>query len=213
MLVHNNFGKFETDILEMAMLSRDKMLELFNKYFLLSELRLVANEFKKQDILQRKATSIPQSLQTNVGTPINSSNINIGTQQQITDIVKEGNNVFNINIMLNDDMLKSKAYSDDASKKVYNKSGNTYENVCPIKPEKHKIYNPIKYQQQYRGDMRYRPNVCSYGTKQIVQPVFVNSSTLFHGTDLKEASENTQIGSIMPKFEYREYEEVEDDSM
>jgi hypothetical protein len=56
--------------------------------------------------------------------------------------------------------------------------------------------------------MRYRPSVCSYGTKQIVQPIFVNSSTLFQGTDLKEASEYTQVGSIMPKFKYYEYEDI-----
>ena len=71
-----------------------------------------------------------------------------------------------------------------------------------------RIYDPIDYKQHYREDMRYRPNVCSYGTKQIVQPIFLNSSTLFQGTDLKEAAENTQVGSIMPKFEYREYEDA-----
>ena len=71
-----------------------------------------------------------------------------------------------------------------------------------------RVYNPIDYKQNYRGDMRYRPSVCSYGTKQIVQPIFLNSSTLFQGTDLKEAAENTQVGSIMPKFEYYEYEDI-----
>jgi hypothetical protein len=57
--------------------------------------------------------------------------------------------------------------------------------------------------------MRYRPNVCSYGTQQVVQPVFVNSKTLFQGTDLREASQFTQVGSIMPKFEYKEFEDVD----
>ena len=33
-------------------------------------------------------------------------------------------------------------------------------------------------------------------------------SNEFQGTPLKEAMENTQVGSIMPKFEYREYEEL-----
>jgi hypothetical protein len=71
-----------------------------------------------------------------------------------------------------------------------------------------RIYNPIDYKYHYRGETPHRPNVCSYGTKQIVQPIFLNSSTLFQGTDLKEAAENTQVGSIMPKFEYYEYEDV-----
>lgn len=92
------------------------------------------------------------------------------------------------------------------------KSDNQYSNNNS-KPDEmtmspRRIYDPIDYKQHYREDMRYRPNVCSYGTKQIVQPIFLNSSTLFQGTDLKEAAENTQVGSIMPKFEYREYEDV-----
>ena len=72
-----------------------------------------------------------------------------------------------------------------------------------------RIYNPIDYKYHYRGEQGLpRPNVCSYGTKQIVQPIFLNSSTLFQGTDLREAAENTQVGSIMPKFEYYEYEDT-----
>jgi hypothetical protein len=68
-----------------------------------------------------------------------------------------------------------------------------------------RIYDPIDYKYHYRGEQGLpRPNVCSYGTKQIVQPVFLSSS----GTDLKEAEENTQVGSIMPKFEYYEYEDT-----
>ena len=67
-----------------------------------------------------------------------------------------------------------------------------------------RIYEPINYKQHYRGPSEYRPNVCSYGTKQIVNPVYLNGD----GTDLREAIQNTQIGSIMPKFVYREYEDV-----
>jgi len=67
-----------------------------------------------------------------------------------------------------------------------------------------RIYDPINYKQQYRGDSAYRPNVCSYGSKQIVNPIYLSAE----GTDLREAIENTQVGSIMPKFAYREYEDV-----
>jgi hypothetical protein len=208
MLVHDNYGKFEEEIMEARMLSREKMLELFNKYFLLSELRLVANEFKKQDMMKRHTNTIPQAVQTaTIGSEINSSNVNLGVDGQIAEIVKDGNNIFNINIVLGEDVLKSKAYSEDDKRRVYNEHGNINENVCKT-AETTKIYDPINYKQHYRGDMRYRPNVCSYGTKQIVQPIFLNSQTLFQGTELKEAIENTQVGSIMPKFEYREYEEV-----
>ena len=122
----------------------------------------------------------------------------LGAGDQISKIVKDGNNVFNINIVLDESMMKgiARPYSTE-TKPISNSS----EDTC-------RIYDPIKYQQHYRGDMRYRPNVCSYGTKQVVQPIFLDSKTLFQGTDLREAAENTSVGSIMPKFEYREYEEI-----
>jgi len=72
-----------------------------------------------------------------------------------------------------------------------------------------RIYNPIDYKQHYRGQTNYVPPVCtSSGTKNIVQPVFLDSKMLFNATSLDEATNNTGVGSIMPKFEYREYEEV-----
>ena len=50
-----------------------------------------------------------------------------------------------------------------------------------------------------------RPQVCTtLGQKQLVQPVFTNSSLLL-GTPVGEAAQDTQVGSIMPKFEYKEY--------
>lgn len=241
MLVHSNYWKFENAVLESAMLSREKLLEIFNNHFLLSELRLVANEFKKQEVLRRDAVANAAKIPMVYGlggamicdtSNINGSNVNVcymnnsnmvsglGTENQISGIAKDANNVFNINIMLGEDLMQSKAYSNDASKKIYNGHGDTCanvysSNVCanmyngvPV-DGKCRIYNPIKYKQQYRGDMRYRPNVCSYGTQQVVQPVFVNSKTLFQGTDLKEASQFTQVGSIMPKFEYKEFEDVD----
>ena len=74
--------------------------------------------------------------------------------------------------------------------------------------EGNRIYNPLIYKQQYRGKKsNYIPNICSYGTKQVVKPVIIGSSNAL-GTELSEASHYSQVGSIMPKFEYREYEEI-----
>jgi hypothetical protein len=48
------------------------------------------------------------------------------------------------------------------------------------------------------------PPVCTtLGQKPLVQPV-MNNSALLLGTPLDDAN-NTQVGSIMPKFEYKEY--------
>ena len=49
-----------------------------------------------------------------------------------------------------------------------------------------------------------RPPVCTtFGQKQMIQPLYENSKLLL-GTPLDEASD-TSVGSIMPKFEYKEY--------
>ena len=322
MLMHDNYTLFENRLRDEYILSDEKILEIFNKSFILYELRLIANELKRQDIIKRKALSIPVSLHKNEHNELNSSNVNIDTGKHISDIVKNSDNVFNINIMLNDKNNDMSApyvrdeedqqnipddyeedqinYQDNITNQqnapvTYNTSNIGLNNILqnainngvnnqynsqnymqqlqlsqfpgqsqqqlqqlqqqlhpqlqqlqqqqqllqppqsqqyqPRPPQSHqqsqqqsqqrpplqqkqrrqspnRIYNPIDYKQNYRGDMRYRPSVCSYGTKQIVQPIFVNSSTLFQGTDLKEASENTQVGSIMPKFKYYEYEDI-----
>ena len=412
MLMHDKYNEFEYNIRNELILSDNKLLEIFDNSFLLYELRLIANELKRQDVLKRNAMTTPVSLHQNSQSELNTSNINVSvdSEKHFSEIIKNSDNVFNINIMLNDknDNMSSPYARDELGDTQYNKdqlfeqnqlndtiyslnqlysqqylndisdsnqnnmseltgkiselTGNISNmtdnipsltgNIPPIsgigsggsigsigsggsgagnagqisssattsniasniitsniitgiitsnvvssnintsasnnsassmqqqmqqqqmqqilqqqllKPDLQpqqrqdiqeqllilkrlqqqrlqdnmqlrqpqqqqqsqqsqqqlqqqsqqqqqkpatRVYNPIDYKQNYRGDMRYRPSVCSYGTKQIVQPVFLNSSTLFQGTDLKEAAENTQVGSIMPKFEYYEYEDI-----
>jgi len=403
MLMHDKYNEFEYNIRRELIVSDNKLLEMFDNSFILYELRLIANELKRQDIIKRKAMTTPVSLYQNSQSELNSSNINVSvdSEKHFSEIIKNSDNVFNINIMLNDknDQMSSPYIRDSLGDTQYDQSmqylqdqqnqfndtiyslnqlysqrdssqnniseltgkisdltgnisnitdnipaitggipvisgntgntGNTGQtsasaasvssaasatsastsNIAPtitsniatgiitsnvvssgtsnnelqqqqmqqmqqmqqvlqqqllrqdLQPQQRqdlqqqlitlqrlqqqrmqqqsqqqqsqqpqqqpqqqsqqpqqqpqqqqqpvrRVYNPIDYKQNYRGDMRYRPSVCSYGTKQIVQPVFLNSSTLFQGTDLKEAAENTQVGSIMPKFEYYEYEDI-----
>ncbi len=379
MLMHDNYNSFENRLRNVYILTDEKLLEIFNESFILHELRLIANELKRQDIIKRKALTIPVSLYKDDKSELNSSNVNIGAAKNISDIVKNSDNVFNINIMVNDKLTEanknmstpysrttpndppiyqlyqpnnertplnqiyggeqsspvqtlgsgasgitgasgiigaianiagstnignnspnipnnlniansannssnlstifnnatnnalnnavglantaniantimrppgtpgtsgtsgtlgtlgilgiatripgtassSNYYYDPKYKDIYDNLQNDLNSQSSESSQSsqssqqdnmmatpRRIYDPIDYKQHYRGDMRNRPNVCSYGTKQIVQPIFLNSSTLFQGTDLKEAAENTQVGSIMPKFEYREYEDT-----
>jgi hypothetical protein len=382
MLMHDKYNEFEYNIRRELIVSDNKLLEMFDNSFILYELRLIANELKRQDIIKRKAMTTPVSLYQNSQSELNTSNINVSvdSEKHFSEIIKNSDNVFNINIMLNDknDQMSSPYIRDSQGDTQYDQnmqylqdqqnqfndtiyslnqlysqrdssqnniseltgkisdltgnisnitdnipaitggipviSGNTgntsasaasatsasTSNITPtitsniatgiitsnvvssgyssnelqqqqqqmqqmqqvlqqqllrqdLQPQQkqdlqqqlitlqrlqqqrmqqqsqqqpqqqsqqpqqqsqqqqqpvRRVYNPIDYKQNYKGDMRYRPSVCSYGTKQIVQPVFLNSSTLFQGTDLKEAAENTQVGSIMPKFEYYEYEDI-----
>jgi hypothetical protein len=72
-----------------------------------------------------------------------------------------------------------------------------------------RIYNPIEYKQStYTGDARFRPPICtSLGQKTSEQPIYMTSS-IVKGEDLNNVFEETQVGSIMPKFIYKEYQDV-----
>ena len=134
-----------------------------------------------------------------------SNNSNIANGTGSSNLVMNNSNYIDNNKICYEDVPYNNNSSGYNNNRGYGGSGQN--NEYNAQQPSNRIYSPIDYKLHYRGDARHRPNVCSYGTKQIVQPTFLNSSTLFQGTDLKEASENTQVGSIMPKFEYYEYED------
>jgi len=318
MLMHDKYKEFEFKLKEEYILSDEKLLEIFNESFILHELRLIANELKRQDVIKRKALSLPVSLNRIEHSELNSSNIvNMGSEKYISDIVKNSDNVFNINIMLNDNKnsstpyVNTTSYSTDNSRinvngidntlgselgnilgngiggtlgngiggtlgngignTLGNRIGNTLDNSIggtldnrvftsnldsistsnlnfgSLSTKKYRdiysdlyndinseskysetqysnddimndlkksqnsstrIYNPIDYKRHYRGDINSKPNVCLYDKNKIIQPEFSNSSPEFQGTILKDAIENTQVGSIMPKFVFYEYEDI-----
>ena len=303
MLMHDNYPNFERDILREYIINDEKLLELFDNNFILYELRLIANELKRRELLKREALSTPVALATdaskNKPESANSQDTNLNSQKHISDIMKNSEPVFNINITLQDkntstpfntcikpnnpnnryssiafnpsdptvslnipgfsgsgtsitsrssnilysntsnlynntkssnyamnrpnnmnainiridsssniNNINAPVYSTDDLYSTLENSGNVEYSYTDDTQEEQivptRIYEPINYKQHYMGPSQYRPNVCSYGTKQIVNPIYLNAD----GTDLREAIENTQIGSIMPKFVYREYEDV-----
>lgn len=185
-LKNNNYSKYERDVLDSALLTKEKLLELFNKYFDLTELKIVANDIRKDYLLSMKNElgKIPEpSKNKNNGSDINDSGISV--EEQLDKILKNSNNIF--------DKDKLAEYLDK----------NKYKSDLYMR-----IYDPINYKQQYRGEPLFRPPICtSLGQQNKVSPVFTESKMLFQGTSLEEASK-TQIGSIMPKFEYREYQDI-----
>ena len=53
-LIHNNYPLFEKDVISMKLLTKSKLGEIFDKYFLLYDLKLSANDIKRHDIVNRK---------------------------------------------------------------------------------------------------------------------------------------------------------------
>jgi hypothetical protein len=220
MLMHDNYVNFEKAVLREYIINDEKLLEIFDKNFVLYELRLIANELKKREVLKRIALKTPIALTTNASKnsaeSSNSENTNLNSDKHISDIMKNSEPVFNINIIMQDKNMSSPYKGSAEEKESFNplnalgfSTSNLEFNPLDISNQignnpNNRIYDPITYKQHYRGPMEYRPNVCSYGTKQVVNPLYLNSP----GTDLKEAIEHTQVGSIMPKFVYREYEDI-----
>jgi hypothetical protein len=72
-----------------------------------------------------------------------------------------------------------------------------------------RVYKPMVHNNSYVLPSGYKPPICtSLGQEQITQPTFTQSKLLFQGTDLNSAYKDTQVGSIMPKFIYKEYTDV-----
>ena len=72
-----------------------------------------------------------------------------------------------------------------------------------------RVYEPMKHNNSYKLPDGYKAPICtSLGQKELTQPIFTESKLLFQGTDLEKAFTETQIGSIMPKFIYKEYKDV-----
>ena len=73
-----------------------------------------------------------------------------------------------------------------------------------------RVYDPIKRNTTYTNIQDgYKPPICTtLGQDTLTQPVFTQSKLLFQGTNLNDAFEKSQIGSIMPKFIYKEYKDI-----
>jgi hypothetical protein len=73
-----------------------------------------------------------------------------------------------------------------------------------------RVYNPVKRNTTYSNiPDGYKPPICTtLGQDTLTQPVFTQSKLLFQGTDLNDAFEKSQIGSIMPKFIFKEYNDI-----
>lgn len=214
------YPKFENEILTSISMSKQKLLELFNEHFNLLELKLKAEDkikalkgnIKEKSIDKIKNDLSKVTLNVNIpGTPkslINNIDVNQLKNLLKTDIkpleLKETySNKEDDNIKILKDMIKvrgpEKINEETDIMKGLPKDSEVYV----------RVYDPINYKQSYRGPVEFKPPLCnSLGQPSLEVPVFPESKLLFQGSDLETAFKNTQVGSMMPKFEYKEYQEV-----
>jgi len=235
MLESKNYIKFERAVLTAVIVTKKVLLELFNKYFNLLELKLLAQD--RIRLSNRFLSSTFDKIKSNLSSLVNSNTIE-------NDMKTRNQNKVNMDELksyitdpsLNDSELKDNTCENNNCdnkklKDIKKELDKLFKVKEPEKEEKLKedvvknlpknsevyvrIYDPIKYKQTYRGPpcdfskQHYKPSICtSLGQPQLTTPIFAESKLLFQGTDLDKAFENTQVGSIMPKFTYREYQDI-----
>ena len=240
MIQSKTYPNFENDVLTTTVITKKNLLEKFDKYFNLLELKLLAEDKAKvnktssdikysniEDEFKKYYNAIPMNVNKEISGKINLNEL----KSYLTDTQKEGLNV--TECYQNSDNNNAQLSTREPEKKcsTQSKELNDFKKLINTRePEKLKddvikkipknsevyvrIYDPINYKQTYKGSLEdtknlYRPPVCtSLGQAQLTKPVFTESKLLFQGTDIERAFEETQVGSIMPKFTYREYQDV-----
>jgi len=206
------YPNFENEILTSISMSKKKVLELFNKYFNLLELKL-----KAEDKIKALKGNIKKKSFDNIKNDLNNITLNVqvpGTPKTIVNNI----DLNKLKKLLKTD-LKPLELKENYSNKEYDIKVRGPEKIneetdiikeLPTDSEVYvRVYNPINYKQSYQGPAEFKPPLCnSLGQPSLEVPVFTDSKLLFQGSDLETAFKNTQVGSIMPKFEYKEYQEV-----
>lgn len=180
------YKEFEEDVLRLPKPTKEQVLQLFDEKFEKKEIIARGVELKKKDDIKYGNAKEEGCERIEGASPSRK------IQRTVYDKDSES-----------ESMLKSMECS---SKEVFDKDLIAKNLECD---------NHIRINLTHKGDMVLRPEyewsvpqqrapVCTtLGQKPLVQPVFVNSSLLL-GTNLEDA-EDTQIGSIMPKFQFQEY--------
>jgi hypothetical protein len=196
MLRDSKYITFEQDVMTTENVNKPQLIEIFLKYFTVDELIKVGIEIFGAN----PSDKIPYSI-NNVDTSTGSILGGANAKSSLFDKDKAAKSLGNAGgAILNDHAHFSMTQTtvevqqpDDITK--------TDDNKIRIPVHKHDMVLIPEFAWSVPQE---RPQVCTtLGQKQLVQPVFTNSSLLL-GTPVGEAAE-TQVGSIMPKFEYKEY--------
>jgi len=207
LLTHNKYADFEKDILNSSMMTKQKLLDLFNNYFDLLDLKYKANDIIKHkrfnifDRFDNKEHHEDNDDDNNKNEikyyDIKTNNKDEEKHKKHEDKDKKDDNFIEKQI----DKVKDKIFDKDKIAKNLDKNKNKDSNIIL------RIYDPIDYNKSNKND--YRTPICNnLGIKNEPYPIIIGTDLALNATDLDKAFNTTQVGSIMPKFEYREYNDV-----
>ena len=197
---HTSYKDFEEEFKSTKNLTKQKLIELIQKYFDDNKLTLNANALRKNnelDTLGKPAGSkIVKGVESTAGADIKLSETD--TEKLLEYLLSKG-------VYLTD---KNK---DTAAKKL-DTCGlvKKFETSAKTGATSTKIYlnDDVKIKKQGYGfsvPQKHPPVCIPVGEKNKVNPVVFGK---YNGTPLNEATSKTMVGSMMPKFEYKEYIEI-----
>jgi len=171
LLSSKKYKPFEIEILEITVINKYKLREIFYKHFILLELHNEANAIKEKDLKDGKSNIFNEIFN--------------GFKERINKDKNDQEKLL--------DHLKKQKLKDYANSKK-----------CQY-PQTKKIYNPISHNSPYKTSIAHNPPICTtlgQNNKSRVFPYKIND----YKTKIKE---DTQVGSIMPKFNYNEFVEYQ----
>lgn len=196
MLRNTSYPTFEKDVLTTNNVNKPQLIEIFLKYFTVQDLVNQGIEIFGAN----PSDKIPYS----INNPNNMSNLaaNANTNSSLFNKDAAAKALGNSSGAVLNDHAQYSMTQTTVEVKQPDDITKTDDNKLRIPVHKHDMVLIPEYAWSVPQE---RPQVCTtLGQKQLVQPVFTNS-TLLLGTPVGEAAEETQVGSIMPKFEYKEY--------
>lgn len=177
-LLNKGYVNLETELLQIEVLTKGKTYELFYEYISMDEVIDIANEIKREDLLDGKSDIL-----NGFDIDINKMKVKIRKFKEDNDITGSISDAVKARDLFN---------KDDCAK-----------NLDKIENQKiQRYYNTT--------GKNVNPQICNMlgKSKNTVVSLYPNSKNLFQGSDIKTAYNDTEIGSIMPKFEFREYVDI-----
>ena len=235
-LFNKHYNVLELKLIAQDKINRinDKLLDFSND---VENIKKVLVNITDTTVIDKLKSSFPNAFNEIIKSTISTDTTNVSTATNKTDIdqINEylkknierfngtGSGNENENNNINDKINKFLRENNDINeyvnidkKKIAEKltlEKKTTNNIdkLPDNTELYvRIYNPMERNNSYANiPDGYKPPVCtSLGQESLTQPVFTQSKLLFQGTDLNTAFIDSQVGSIMPKFIYKEYKDV-----
>lgn len=202
----SKYSDFENDISRKEATTKEETIELFNKTFVKAD--LVKEGIKIQEKMEGRKVAVTTTTTTTTPTstqsmPASSSSLELIKKQlgsrTIFDTDSDSSDMLSI--------IESRA------KEVFDKDLEARcidKDTTRINMTHHKDM-VLRPEYEWSVPQKRTPVCTTFGQKPLVQPVMLNSSLML-GTPLEDAKD-TQVGSIMPKFEYQNYITVPNDKL